>query len=67
MSLTQYGFRFGPMVVSRLVSDEGWGVLISIVTPRQAVDIRATPTGLIRIGDIRKPYEHEFERQDTDQ
>ncbi len=55
----RYGFRFGAASVQRLVHADKWGVMIAVVTPRKVVEIRVTPSGLIRIGKQRKPYEHE--------
>lgn len=46
---TQYGFTWGPVEVTRLASDPKAGVFIGIKTPRQSIQIRITPSGLIRI------------------
>lgn len=51
---TRYGFEWGPLVISRVMSDDGWGVMVEIRTPRQSLNIRVTPSGLIRIGEIQK-------------
>lgn len=52
---TIYGFRWGPVTISRLYSDPKYGVWIGISTPRQEIAIRATPTGLLRVGTVNKP------------
>lgn len=46
---TSYGFQFGPAVVERLASHDGY-VVVGIKTQRQRLDITITPTGLIRVG-----------------
>jgi hypothetical protein len=53
----RYGFTWGALTVERLVSDEtetGHRVVLGLKTPREQVDIYVTPTGLIRVGKIRK-------------
>ena len=43
---TAYGFRWGPLEVSRLISDARGGVLIEVKADGgQAVEIRVTPRG----------------------
>lgn len=46
---TKYGFRYGPAIVERTASDEKAGVLLAIRTPRKRLEIRVTPSGLIRM------------------
>jgi hypothetical protein len=48
---TRYGFRWGPFEIRRDCSDPKWGVMLTIITPRQEAQIRITPSGLIRIGE----------------
>jgi hypothetical protein len=50
---TQYGFEFGAASVTRLFSHKGYAY-IEIKTPRGAVTVAVTPTGLIRLGKIVK-------------
>jgi len=51
---TPFGFEWGPVSIERLVSDDGWGVMFSVKTPREKMDIRVTPSGLIRLGKVVK-------------
>lgn len=53
----RYGFTWGPLKVQRLVSDEtetGYWVVLGLSTPREEVQIYVTPTGLIRVGEVKK-------------
>jgi len=59
--LTEYGFRYGAARVDRLWQDRGY-VGMSVVTAREAFEIRVTPSGILRITEKRKPYPHEIER-----
>lgn len=51
---TQYGFRFHPLEVTRIASSDKWGCAIDVETPLQRIEIRATPTGILRVGPIIK-------------
>jgi hypothetical protein len=51
---TRYGFEYGPMEVERACSDDKWGVVITLKTPKEHITIRSTPTGLIRVGKLVK-------------
>lgn len=51
---TPYGFKWGPMGVFRIGSMDRFGVMIEIVTPKQTLMIRSTPTGFIRVAGIQK-------------
>lgn len=42
---TKYGFRWGPLEVMRIVSDPKWGVVISLLTEGEEMEIRCTPKG----------------------
>lgn len=45
---TQFGFVWGPLAVTRLISDERGGVLIEVSTRTgRKVEIRSTPKGHI--------------------
>jgi len=52
--ITQYGFTWGPLEVERLVSDDKFGVVIKLKTNKESIDIRITPSGLIRLEEIIK-------------
>lgn len=48
---TKYGFQWGPASVVRICDDPKAGVLIAVYTDRARLEIRVTPSGLIRICD----------------
>ena len=48
---TQYGFVFGPATVTRICDGE-MGSYIEVAGNRQRVEIRVTPSGLLRIGKV---------------
>jgi hypothetical protein len=50
---TPYGFVWGPATIERCVSDPKIGVVLTLTTPRQKYDIRVTPSGLVRINEIK--------------
>jgi len=52
--ITQYGFIWGPLEVRRLVSDNKFGVVIKLKTNKESIDVRITPSGLIRLEEIIK-------------
>lgn len=49
--LTKFGFVFGPVEVTRICSAHG-DAYVRVTTARQEIDIRVTPTGIIRLGRI---------------
>jgi hypothetical protein len=53
---TDYGFAFGPVIVERHCALPDGSVILSIATPkhygRQAIDIRVTKTGFVRISGV---------------
>ena len=51
---TKYGFWWGPLMVERMFGDDCDGVVVEIRTPRQEMMLRITPSGFIRVGEIRK-------------
>ena len=51
---TQYGFMWGSGEIVRIFDDSRFGVVFEIRGKRQAVDVRVTSSGLIRIGDLRR-------------
>ena len=59
---TRYGFKYGPAIVERTCDDKKWGVIISIKSDREVLELRVTPKGFIRIGTRRKalPFDKEI-------
>ena len=55
-----YGFEWGACSIERVASGK-WGVALSVKTPRQTLDIRVTPSGLIRLGKPTAPRGQERE------
>jgi len=53
--ITQYGFDWGPASVIRSWSHKGH-VGFEIFTGKQTLDVRVTPSGLIRVGEIEKDW-----------
>lgn len=51
---TTYGFKWGPVSVERLASEDKFGVVLLIETERGRLEVRVTPSGLIRNGDVTK-------------
>jgi len=43
--VTDFGFRWGPMSVTRLASDPRWGVVLLVAGGGEEVQIRVTPRG----------------------
>jgi hypothetical protein len=54
--VTRYGFTWGPIVVERASSDQKHGVWLHIRTGKQLLTVRATPSGLLRVGEVEKDY-----------
>lgn len=46
---TRHGFVWGPVKVTRLYADPKAGVCVQVETDRQIVELRATPSGLLRV------------------
>lgn len=42
---TKYGFRWGPIEIQRLMSDDKIGVVIAVMTETEEMEIRCTPKG----------------------
>jgi hypothetical protein len=53
---TQYGFTWGPMIVERASSHPKHGVWLFIRTGKQLVQVRATKSGLLRLGEVEKDW-----------
>ena len=51
-SLTQYGFTWGPLTVTRDASHEHAGVILSLETDKERIEIQVTPKGFIRLGTV---------------
>ena len=49
--LTDFGFIFGSIEVTRVAQDHKGAVIISIKTPKAEFSIRATKTGQVRFFD----------------
>ena len=56
---TRFGFNWGPVTVERATSDRKHGVWLHIRTGKNLVSIRATPSGLLRVGVIEKDFNRE--------
>ena len=46
---TEYGFRFGSLNVERLIHDPKFGVIISIKSKHNEIELRGTPGGRVVI------------------
>lgn len=55
-SRTRHGFRCGPCRVDLATSDPKFGVIVTVWTGKKKVDIRVTPSGLIRVGDVERDW-----------
>lgn len=42
---TQFGFKWGPLEVTRILSDERIGVVISVKSGLDEYEVRASPSG----------------------
>ena len=49
-----YGFRYGPAEVTRLYHDDYQGYVMEVRTDKEAVEIRVTPKGFLRVGPVKK-------------
>ena len=50
---TTYGFKWGAAEVTRCISDPKAGVVLTVTTTtNQVVNIRVTPSGQIRVGEV---------------
>ena len=47
--LTEYGFRFGAALVERCMSLGGGRVVVTVKTPKGALDVYVTKTGKMRV------------------
>ena len=46
---TQYGFRWGPLEVTRLCSEEKHGCWLRVQGVKQFIDVRVTKGGRVRL------------------
>jgi len=53
-SNTRYGFEWGPAKVERTASTPKWGVVASVESKSHFVQVRVTPSGQIRVGEVVK-------------
>lgn len=44
-AITRYGFRWGPVLISRMASDPKGGLSLQIQTRKAAIALRVTPKG----------------------
>lgn len=56
-SITPYGFIMGPLEVRRLFRVDKHGAWIEVRGRRESVEIRVTPSGLIRVFEVKKRKE----------
>lgn len=49
------GFKWGPATVLRLFDDPKIGAVIEVRGEREAVEIRVTPGGRLRIDPVKRP------------
>jgi hypothetical protein len=52
--ITQYGFTMGPAKVTRIHYTPKWGAFIEVSGHRERIEIRVTPSGLLRVGKVIK-------------
>ena len=50
---TKYGFHWGPAEVIRCCDDKRAGVLITVLGKNHNVDIRVTPSGMVRVTETK--------------
>ncbi len=50
---TSHGFRWGPMDVQRVFSTWDGGCILLIRGERQEIEVRVTPSGFVRVGELR--------------
>ena len=55
---TRFGFAWGPAHIIRCVSDKKYGVILEVRTGRQRLNVRVTPTGVIRTSYLPRMKEH---------
>jgi len=53
-TITQYGFTMGPATVTRIHQSAKFGALLEVSGQRERIEIRATPSGLIRVSKVIK-------------
>jgi len=60
----EYGFHWGPATVSRLISDDRYGVLLEISSNKykDKLEVRVTPAGFIRFCQPNKEKDHDSEK-----
>lgn len=59
-AITNFGFKMGPCEVVRIANADDWGAYIEVKGKRQRIEIRVTPSGLLRVGNVinRKEPQH---------
>lgn len=53
-TVTRYGFRYGACEITRKCSTEKGEVYVEVSTIREVMEIKVTPTGLIRSAKRKK-------------
>lgn len=53
-SITQCGFTMGPATVTRIHQDDKLGAFLEVSGQRQRIEIRVTPSGLLRVSKVIK-------------
>ncbi len=51
---TLFGFKWGPMTVTRIASDDKFGRVLEISTKHDVMQIRVTPGGKIKVESHEK-------------
>lgn len=71
LELTEFGFKYGPVEVQRLCSDRRAGYTIGVTTAKDALQVRVTKMGLIRVfsvkhGELHPKQVHTLKRRSAD-
>lgn len=53
-TVNDYGFKWGEAEVTRIHSDPKLGVIMMVDTPLERLELRVTPSGLIRVEGHRR-------------
>lgn len=53
-TVTRYGFKYGACEITRNYSTEKGEVYVEVSTKREVIEIKVTPTGLIRHAKRKK-------------
>lgn len=50
----QCGFEWGAAKIVRQCEDDQAGVVLTLETPKESLQIRVTPAGMVRIYDVKR-------------